>query len=64
MSIRHLAYFTFELADGRSVITVFKFGESPCRAGTTVTVEGLFQKIKRVGRYTFRNQIDATRITC
>ena len=58
------AYFTFELSDGRKSITVFKFGESPCRAGATATVEGLFQTVKQVGRYTFRNQVDATKITC
>ena len=64
VSQRGNAYFTVELSDGRKSITVFKFGESPCRAGTTATVEGLFQKVKQVGRYTFRNQIDATKITC
>ena len=64
VSQRGNAYFTFELSDGRTAITVFKFGEPACRAGTTATVEGLFQKVKRLGRYTFRNQVDATKITC
>ena len=64
VSQRGNAYFTVELSDGRKSITVFKFGESPCRARMTATVEGLFQKVKQVGRYTFRNQIDATKITC
>lgn len=64
VSQRGNAYFTFELSDGRKSITVFKFGESPCRAGTPATAEGRFQKVKQVGRYTFRNQVDATKITC
>ena len=64
VSRRGNAYFTFELSDGRTAITVFKFGESPCRAGVAASVEGLFQKVKQVGRYTFRNQVDADRITC
>lgn len=64
VSQRGNAYFTFELSDGRTSITVFKFGESPCRAGTTATVEGRFEKVKQVGRHTFRNQVDATKITC
>ena len=64
VSQRGNAYFTFDLSDGRQSITIFKFGESACRAGASVTVEGLFQKVKQVGRYTFRNQIDAAKIIC
>ena len=64
VSRRGNAYFTVELSDGRTSITVFKFGEPPCRAGTTATVEGRFQKVKQVGRYEFRNQVDAMKITC
>jgi cytochrome c-type biogenesis protein CcmE len=64
VSQRGNAYFTFELSDGRKSITVFKFGESPCRTGATATVEGRFQKVKQAGDYTFRNQVDATKIAC
>ena len=64
VSQRGNTYFTVELSDGRTSITVFKFGEPPCRAGTTATVEGRFQKVKQVGRYEFRNQVDAMKITC
>lgn len=58
------AYYTFELHDGKRGITVFSFGEPPCSNGAQAGVEGQFQMIKRVGRYTFRNQVDATSVRC
>lgn len=57
-------YFTFALDDGQGRITVFSFGEPPCRDGVVATVEGVFHAVKKVGRYTFKNQVDATRIAC
>jgi hypothetical protein len=58
------SYYTFELYDGRRAITVFSFGEPRCRNGVQANVEGRFQKVKRVGRYTFHNQVDATSVVC
>lgn len=58
------AYYTFALDDGGRAITVFSFGEPECPEGRTAMVEGQFQKVKRVGRYTFRNQIDAVSVRC
>ncbi len=57
-------YYTFDLHDGRRGITVFSFGEPPCNENVPATVEGQFQKVKRQGRYTFYNQMDATNVAC
>ncbi|OLC13238.1 MAG: hypothetical protein AUH29_13025 [Candidatus Rokubacteria bacterium 13_1_40CM_69_27] len=64
VSQRGNAYSTFDLSDGRRAITVFAFGESPCANGRRARVEGLFQKVKRQGRYTFSHQVDATSTVC
>ncbi|MBI4218528.1 MAG: hypothetical protein HY682_00185 [Chloroflexi bacterium] len=58
------AYYTFTLDDAGRAITVFSFGKPECPEGRTATVEGQFQKVKRVGRYVFRNQIDAVTVRC
>ena len=57
------AYYTFDLSDGRQVIRVFSFGNAPCGSGGA-TVEGTFEKVKRQGRYTFYNEVTATRVMC
>ena len=56
-------YYTLDLSDGRQTIRVFSFGAAPCRTGRA-TVEGTFEKVKRQGRYTFYNEVVATRVTC
>ena len=60
---RHVAYYTFDLSDGKQAVRVFSFGESPCRPGAA-TVEGTFEKVKRQGRYVFYNEITATTVRC
>lgn len=55
-------YYTFLLKDGMQSVTVFAYGTPEVRDGTRVQVEGTFLKIKRVGQYTFQNQVDAIRI--
>ncbi|MBI4636591.1 MAG: hypothetical protein HY727_09620 [Candidatus Rokubacteria bacterium] len=57
-------YFTFDLSDGAQAVRVFSYGPPPCPAGATATIEGRFQRVKRVGRYTFYNEIDATTVAC
>ena len=57
-------YFTFDISDGKATIRIFSFGKSACRQGSTATVEGRFDKVKRVGRYTFSNEVEATRLVC
>ena len=58
-----MAYYTFDLSDGKQAVRVFSFGESPCRPGAA-TVEGTFEKVKRQGRYVFYNEITATTVRC
>jgi hypothetical protein len=56
-------YYTLDLTDGKHAIRVFSFGTAPCHAGAA-TVEGSFAKIKQQGRYTFYNEVTATRVLC
>jgi hypothetical protein len=56
-------YYTLDLSDGKQTIRVFSFGAAPCRAGAG-TVEGSFAKVKQQGRYTFYNEVTATRVVC
>lgn len=56
-------YYTLDLSDGKHAIRVFSFGTAPCRAGAG-TVEGSFAKVKQQGRYTFYNEVTATRVVC
>ena len=57
-------YYTFKLDDSSGRITVFAFGEPPCAARSRVTVDGQFRRIKQVSGHTFRDQVDARRVTC
>ncbi len=63
VSRRGNPYYTFDLSDGKATVRVFSFGTPPCRAGGA-TVEGTYQWIKRQGRYTFHNEVTASRIMC
>ena len=56
-------YYTLDLSDGKQAIRIFSFGTAPCRSGTA-TVEGGFAKVKQQGRYTFYNEVTATRVMC
>lgn len=56
-------YHTFVLAEAES-LTIFSFGKPSCQEGSPITVEGAFYKVKRQGRYTFRNQVDANTVNC
>jgi len=55
-------YYTFLLNDGLASVKVFSYGVPEVKDGSRVQVEGTFLKIKRVGKYAFQNQVDATRI--
>ena len=57
-------YYTFKLDDGSGRLTVFSFGEPPCPARSRVMVEGQFRRVKQQSGHTFRDQIDARRVTC
>jgi hypothetical protein len=56
-------YYTVDLTDGKQAVRVFSFGAVPCRSGAA-TVEGQFEKVKQQGRYTFYNEVTATKVTC
>ncbi len=55
-------YYTFVLSDGPGSVNVFSYGVPEVKNGKRVQVEGTFLKIKRVGQYTFQNQVDARQI--
>jgi hypothetical protein len=57
-------YFKFRLSDEQTAVRVFSFGRSPCRNGMQATVEGIFEKVNRLGRLPYYQQVTATRVTC
>ncbi|MCS7236554.1 MAG: hypothetical protein RMM30_11360 [Armatimonadota bacterium] len=54
-------YTTFRLAEGGSGVAVFAGGHRGLRDDIRVRVSGVFQKVRRVARYTFYNEIEAER---
>jgi hypothetical protein len=63
VSRRGNPYTTLRLQDSGSAITVYMQGHPPATNGERVEVTGVFQTIKRVGSYTFYNEIEAQSIT-
>jgi hypothetical protein len=57
-------YFKFRLSDEQTGVRVFSFGRSPCRNGMQATVDGIFEKVNRLGPRTHYNEIAATRVKC
>jgi hypothetical protein len=57
-------YFKFRLSDEQAAVRVFSFGRSPCRNGMQATVDGVFERINRLGPRTHYNEVTATRVTC
>jgi DNA polymerase III alpha subunit len=55
-------YTTFTLSGsaGKGSLNVYSRGHTEVKQGQTVKVTGIYRKEKRVGRYTFRNEIEAT----
>ena len=51
-------YETFSLCE-RSCVKVFVWGHPQIGEGQRLEVKGTFQAVKRVGQYTFRNEIEA-----
>ncbi len=54
------AYTTFKLEQGEQKITIFSYGHLNLQNDDEVVVIGRFYKEKRVGRATFKNEIDAS----
>ena len=56
-------YTTFSLlSESGGSLTIFVWGQSKLKQGQKVKVTGTYRKFKRVGRYTFYNEIEATEI--
>ena len=56
-------YTTFSLmGESGGSLTVFVWGQSKLKQGQKVKVTGTYRKVKRVGRSTFYNEIEATEI--
>ena len=62
-SQRGNSYYTFVLTDGLASVNVFSYGVPQIKDTNRVQVEGTYLKVKRVGKYTFQNQVDARRVT-
>jgi hypothetical protein len=53
-------YTTFQVKDtSGAAVRVFSWGHPAIRDGLSVEVVGVFQQTKRVGRYTFYNEVEA-----
>jgi len=57
-------YYTFDLAAGGQSVRIFSFGSPPCPEGAGVTVDGKFDREKRVSGRTFYNEVTAARVAC
>ena len=56
-------YFTFRLSDATGAsLKVFSRGKLTVAPGDRVEVRGRFQRERRVGRYTFTDEVEAARI--
>jgi len=57
-------YTTFSLiGDSGGRINVFIWGKQKLQGGQKARVTGIYRKVKKVEKYTFRNHIEATDIT-
>jgi hypothetical protein len=58
-------YTTFKLQDPSSgdAISIFTWGHPPLGNGDQVRVEGVFEREHHQGRYTFYNEVEATKVT-
>ena len=59
VSARGNAYTTFRVEEGGASVSVFAREHQGLHNGLRVRVTGTFDKVKRVGRYTFYNEIQA-----
>jgi exonuclease VII large subunit len=56
-------YTTFSLlSESGGSLTIFVWGQSKLKQGQKVKVTGTYRKFKRVGRYTFYNEIETTEV--
>ena len=57
-------YYKFRLSDEHYAVRVSSAGRSPCRNGMQATVDGIFEKVNRLGPRTHYNEVTATHVTC
>ena len=57
-------YTTFKLQDGTCSVTVFTWGHPSLTNSDPVRVDGVFETEHHQGRYTFYNEIQATKVGC
>lgn len=62
VSARGNPYSTFRLRDRGGSIKVFTRGHPDIADGYTVTVRGIFNRMRKVGKYTFYNEVEALEI--
>jgi|SRR5262245_15538122 len=55
-------YATFQVQDKTGGIKIFTFGHPGIKTGDCVEAKGVYQQVKRVGRYTFYNEIEAQNV--
>jgi len=51
----------FKVENDGQFISIFSFGTLSINGGDSVRLIGIYQKVKKVGRYTFYNEIDASK---
>jgi hypothetical protein len=58
-------YTTFKLQDpsGCGAVSVFTWGHPALKNGDHVRVDGVFETEHHQGRYTFQNEVEATKVT-
>ena len=55
------AFTILKLGGDGKILSVFSYGTLSINVGDAVRVTGRYQKLKKVGPYTFSNEIDASR---
>ena len=55
-------YTTFKLQDGGCDVNIFTWGHPTLTNGDHVRVEGVFETEHHQGRYTFYNEVEATKV--
>jgi hypothetical protein len=55
-------YTIFKLEDGECFLDVFTWGHPPIANGNTVQVQGVFEVEHHQGKYTFYNEMQATKV--
>jgi hypothetical protein len=56
-------YTTFKLQDGGCDVNIFMWGHPTLMNGNHVRVDGVFEIEHHQGRYTFYNEVEATKVT-